>query len=68
VLAERERRMSGEDQSSSREGSSDFTDINRGVSQSLAEEIRQAVNEANARGKLLVMPEAKVVVIVFFEH
>ena len=66
VLAERERRMSGEDQSSSREGSSDFTEINRGVSQSLAEEIRQAVNEANARGKLLMMPEAKVVFIVYF--
>ena len=53
MLAERERRMSGEDQASSREGSSDFTEINRGVSQSLAEEIRQAVNEANARGKLV---------------
>lgn len=52
VLAERERRISGGDQSSSREGSGDFTEINKGVSQSLAEEIRQAVNEANARGKL----------------
>jgi hypothetical protein len=66
VLAERERRMSGEDQASSREGSSDLTEISRGVSQSLAEEIRQAVNEANARGKLLAMPEAKVVFIVYF--
>jgi hypothetical protein len=26
--------------------------MNKGVSQTLAEEIRQAVNEANARGKL----------------
>ena len=52
VLAERERRISGGDQASSREGSGDFTEINKGVSQSLAEEIRQAVNEANARGKL----------------
>lgn len=51
VLAERERRISG-DQASSREGSGDFTEMNKGVSQTLAEEIRQAVNEANARGKL----------------
>lgn len=52
VLAERERRISGGDQASSRECSGDFSEINKGVSQSLAEEIRQAVNEANARGKL----------------
>lgn len=52
VLAERERRISGGDQASSREGSGDFTEMNKGVSQTLAEEIRQAVNEANARGKL----------------
>ncbi|PNF27804.1 hypothetical protein B7P43_G09208, partial [Cryptotermes secundus] len=50
VLAERERRISG-DQASSREGSGDFTEMNKGVSQTLAEEIRQAVNEANARVK-----------------
>lgn len=49
VLAERERRISGGD-NSSREGSGDFTDINKGISQSLVEEIRQAVNEANLRG------------------
>ena len=54
VLAERERRISGGDQASSREGSGDFTEINKGVSQSLAEEIRQAVNEANARGKYII--------------
>lgn len=52
MLAERERRISGGDQASSREGSGDFTELNKGVSQTLAEEIRQAVNEANARGKL----------------
>ncbi|PSN37471.1 hypothetical protein C0J52_22173 [Blattella germanica] len=51
VLAERERRISGGDQASSREGSGDFSELNKGVSQSLAEEIRQAVNEANARVK-----------------
>lgn len=55
VLAERERRISGGDQASSRECSGDFTEINKGVSQSLAEEIRQAVNEANARGKLCAL-------------
>lgn len=49
MLAERERRMStGEQPSSSREGSSEFLD--RDPAAALAEEIRQAVNEANARG------------------
>lgn len=38
----------GEQPSSSREGSSEFLD--RDPAAALAEEIRQAVNEANARG------------------
>ncbi|XP_021929346.1 uncharacterized protein LOC110834470 isoform X3 [Zootermopsis nevadensis] len=58
VLAERERRISGGDQTSSRECSGDFTEINKGVSQSLAEEIRQAVNEANARVKKVSISSA----------
>lgn len=41
VLAERERRMSG---------SSDTNNSSSNISQTLAEEIRHAVNEANARG------------------
>ncbi|KAJ1529944.1 hypothetical protein ONE63_006672 [Megalurothrips usitatus] len=50
VLAERERRMSTGDQSgSSRDGSSEYLD--RDPAAALAEEIRQAVNEANARVK-----------------
>lgn len=52
VLAERERRMN--DGTSSRESSGDFSDLNKQntalVTQHLVEEIRQAVNEANARG------------------
>lgn len=52
VLAERERRMSTGDQSgSSRDGSSEYLD--RDPAAALAEEIRQAVNEANARGMFL---------------
>ncbi|XP_034249433.1 uncharacterized protein LOC117650265 isoform X3 [Thrips palmi] len=50
VLAERERRMSTGDQANaSRDGSSEF--IDRDPADALAEEIRQAVNEANARVK-----------------
>ncbi|KAK7865837.1 hypothetical protein R5R35_001290 [Gryllus longicercus] len=49
VLAERERRISGGD--ASRETSGSFNDTNKAMTQSLAEEIRQAVNEANAKVK-----------------
>lgn len=56
VLAEREKRLGGND--SSRESSGDFTDLNNPhnndptmVTHHLVEEIRQAVNEANQRGK-----------------
>ena len=59
VLAERERRL-GNDMSSSRESSGDFSDLNNPhsndptlVTHHLVEEIRQAVNEANQRGKFL---------------
>lgn len=58
VLAERERRLGGNDMSSSRESSGDFSDLNNPhnndptlVTHHLVEEIRQAVNEANQRGK-----------------
>ncbi|XP_052122674.1 serine-rich adhesin for platelets isoform X2 [Frankliniella occidentalis] len=61
VLAERERRMStGEQPNSSRDGSSEYLD--RDPAAALAEEIRQAVNEANARVKkaptTLLTPQA----------
>ncbi|XP_048510097.1 uncharacterized protein LOC105690282 isoform X3 [Athalia rosae] len=56
VLAERERRLGGNDIPSSRESSGDFTDLNNPqsndptlVTHHLVEEIRQAVNEANQR-------------------
>lgn len=55
VLAEREKRLGGND--SSRESSGDFSDLNNPhndptmVTHHLVEEIRQAVNEANQRGK-----------------
>lgn len=52
VLAERERRMTD---GNSRESSGDYSDLNKQntalVTQHLVEEIRQAVNEANARVK-----------------
>ncbi|XP_051174654.1 uncharacterized protein LOC127290233 isoform X4 [Leptopilina boulardi] len=57
VLAERERRLGGNDMSSSRESSGDFSDLNNPhsndptlVTHNLVEEIRQAVSEANQRG------------------
>lgn len=54
MLAERERRMND---GSSRDSSGDFSDLNKQntalVTQHLVEEIRQAVNEANARGNFL---------------
>lgn len=56
VLAEREKRLGGND--SSRESSGDFSDLNNPhnndptiVTHHLVEEIRQAVSEANQRGK-----------------
>jgi len=56
VLAEREKRLGGND--SSRESSGDFSDLNSPqnndptmVTHHLVEEIRQAVNEANQRGR-----------------
>lgn len=59
VLAERERRLGGNDMSSSRESSGDFSDLNNPhssdptlVTHHLVEEIRQAVNEANQRGNI----------------
>nr|CAD7406891.1 unnamed protein product [Timema cristinae] len=48
VLAERERRISGGEQASSQ---GDLTEMDKGVSQRLVEEIRQAVSEANMRVK-----------------
>ncbi|XP_066992764.2 uncharacterized protein Spn isoform X2 [Anabrus simplex] len=60
VLAERERRISGGEPPSSREGSGDFTELNKGVSRSLAEEIHQAVNEANARVKKVPMNQSLI--------
>ena len=57
VLAERERRLGGNEISSSRESSGDFSDLNNPhsndptlVTHNLVEEIRQAVSEANQRG------------------
>lgn len=57
VLAERERRLGGNDMSSSRESSGDFSDLNNPhsndpilLTHNLVEEIRQAVSEANQRG------------------
>lgn len=56
VLAERERRIATD--GSSRESSGDYSDLNKQntvlVTQHLVEEIRQAVNEANARVKKVV--------------
>ncbi|XP_025154576.1 uncharacterized protein LOC105192037 isoform X3 [Harpegnathos saltator] len=59
VLAEREKRLGGND--SSRESSGDFSDLNNPhnndptiVTHHLVEEIRQAVNEANQRAKLVL--------------
>lgn len=56
VLAEREKRLGGND--SSRESSGDFSDLNNPhnndptmVTHHLVEEIRQAVSEANQRGR-----------------
>ncbi|XP_044007565.1 uncharacterized protein LOC122852063 isoform X2 [Aphidius gifuensis] len=64
VLAERERRLGGNDNiSSSRESSGDFTEFNNQhtnnptmVTQNLVEEIRQAVNEASQRVKKVSVP------------
>ncbi|XP_032663161.1 uncharacterized protein LOC116840489 isoform X2 [Odontomachus brunneus] len=59
VLAEREKRLGGND--SSRESSGDFSDLNNPhnndptiVTHHLVEEIRQAVSEANQRAKLVL--------------
>lgn len=63
VLAERERRLGGNDMPSSRENSGDFSDLNNPhgsdpsvVGHHLVEEIRQAVNEANQRVKIASVP------------
>ncbi|XP_043284871.1 uncharacterized protein Spn isoform X2 [Venturia canescens] len=63
VLAERERRLGGNDISSSRESSGDFSDLNHPhsndptlVTNHLVEEIRQAVSEANRAKKAAVPP------------
>ncbi|XP_011301187.1 neurabin-1 isoform X2 [Fopius arisanus] len=63
VLAERERRLGGNDVSSSRESSGDFSDLNNPhgndttlVTHHLVEEIRQAVNEASQRVKKVSAP------------
>ncbi|XP_017876510.1 uncharacterized protein LOC108622900 isoform X3 [Ceratina calcarata] len=68
VLAERERRLGGNDMSSSRESSGDFSDLNNPhasdpalVTHHLVEEIRQAVNEANQRGIEYVQPRTTTV-------
>ncbi|XP_076282695.1 protein phosphatase 1 regulatory subunit spinophilin isoform X5 [Lasioglossum baleicum] len=65
VLAERERRLGGNDMSSSRESSGDFSDLNNPhnndptlVTHHLVEEIRQAVNEANQRVKKVTVPSS----------
>ncbi|XP_078038813.1 protein phosphatase 1 regulatory subunit spinophilin isoform X3 [Augochlora pura] len=67
VLAERERRLGGNDMSSSRESSGDFSDLNNPhnndptlVTHHLVEEIRQAVNEANQRVKKVTTPSSNV--------
>ncbi|XP_015171033.1 PREDICTED: uncharacterized protein LOC107063641 isoform X1 [Polistes dominula] len=68
VLAERERRLGGNDLSSSRESSGDFSDLNNPhnndptlVTHHLVEEIRQAVNEANQRVKKVTIPSANLI-------
>ncbi|XP_020297089.1 uncharacterized protein LOC109861724 isoform X2 [Pseudomyrmex gracilis] len=66
VLAEREKRLGGND--SSRESSGDFTDLNNPhnndptmVTHHLVEEIRQAVNEANQRAKKVSIPPSNLI-------
>ncbi|XP_076636168.1 protein phosphatase 1 regulatory subunit spinophilin isoform X5 [Colletes latitarsis] len=68
VLAERERRLGGNDMSSSRESSGDFSDLNNPhnndpalVTHHLVEEIRQAVNEANQRVKKVTIPSTNII-------
>ncbi|KAK2583696.1 hypothetical protein KPH14_009620 [Odynerus spinipes] len=68
VLAERERRLGGNDLSSSRESSGDFSDLNNPhntdptlVTHHLVEEIRQAVNEANQRVKKVTIPSTNLI-------
>ncbi|XP_046753649.1 uncharacterized protein LOC124416534 isoform X2 [Diprion similis] len=68
VLAERERRLGGNDMSSSRESSGDFTDLNNPqssdptlVTHHLVEEIRQAVNEASQRVKKVAVPPQNLI-------
>ncbi|XP_076167269.1 protein phosphatase 1 regulatory subunit spinophilin isoform X3 [Ptiloglossa arizonensis] len=68
VLAERERRLGGNDMSSSRESSGDFSDLNNPhnndpalVTHHLVEEIRQAVNEANQRVKKVTIPSSNII-------
>nr|XP_012149431.1 PREDICTED: uncharacterized protein LOC100880320 isoform X3 [Megachile rotundata] len=68
VLAERERRLGGNDMSSSRESSGDFSDLNNPhasdpalVTHHLVEEIRQAVNEANQRVKKATIPSSNLI-------
>ncbi|KOC65669.1 Neurabin-1 [Habropoda laboriosa] len=67
VLAERERRLGGNDMSSSRESSGDFSDLNNPhssdptlVTHHLVEEIRQAVSEANQRVKKATIPSSNL--------
>ncbi|XP_012225104.1 uncharacterized protein Spn isoform X4 [Linepithema humile] len=65
VLAEREKRLGGND--SSRESSGDFSDLNLHnndptmVTHHLVEEIRQAVNEANQRVKKVSIPPSNLI-------
>ncbi|XP_018399387.1 PREDICTED: titin homolog isoform X3 [Cyphomyrmex costatus] len=66
VLAEREKRLGGND--SSRESSGDFSDLNSPhnndptmVTHHLVEEIRQAVNEANQRVKKVSIPPSNLI-------
>ncbi|XP_012270430.1 uncharacterized protein LOC105694386 isoform X2 [Orussus abietinus] len=68
VLAERERRLGGNDLSSSRESSGDFSDLNNPhnndptlVTHHLVEEIRQAVSEANQRVKKVAVPTPNLI-------
>ncbi|XP_060819796.1 uncharacterized protein LOC132909168 isoform X3 [Bombus pascuorum] len=68
VLAERERRLGGNDMSSSRESSGDFSDLNNPhssdpalVTHHLVEEIRQAVSEANQRVKKATIPSSNLI-------
>ncbi|XP_011253665.2 uncharacterized protein LOC105249703 isoform X5 [Camponotus floridanus] len=65
VLAEREKRLGGND--SSRESSGDFSDLNNPhndptmVTHHLVEEIRQAVNEANQRVKKVSISQSNLI-------